>query len=77
MGGQARQLYSDANQMLDRFEQSQELTARGIVGMFAANRVGDDIEIYVDESCEHVSEVSHQLRQRTKKTKGANYFYRT
>jgi cobalamin-dependent methionine synthase I len=36
-----------------------------VVGLFPANRVGDDIEIYRDETRTHVLTVSHHLRQQT------------
>ncbi|EFL9520235.1 hypothetical protein HZ77_001260 [Escherichia coli] len=42
-------------------------------GLFPANRVGDDIEIYRDETRTHVINVSHHLRQQTEKTGFANY----
>lgn len=44
-----------------------------MVGLFPANRVGDDIEIYRDETRTHVINVSHHLRQQTEKTGFANY----
>ncbi|MDI8746307.1 sigma 54-interacting transcriptional regulator, partial [Salmonella enterica subsp. enterica serovar Montevideo] len=40
------------------------LNPRGVVGLFPANRVGDDIEIYRDETRTHVLTVSHHLRQQ-------------
>lgn len=43
------------------------LNPRGVVGLFPANRVGDDIEIYRDETRTHVINVSHHLRQQTEK----------
>ncbi len=46
---------------------------RGVVGLFPANRVGDDIEIYRDETRTHVLTVSHHLRQQTEKVGFANY----
>lgn len=44
-----------------------------MVGLFPANRVGDDIEIYRDETRTHVLTVSHHLRQQTEKVGFANY----
>lgn len=73
VGEQAQQLFTDANELLDRFEQSGEIIPRGVVGIFPANRVVDDIEIYTDETRRGVVGVSHQLRQQTEKPKGANY----
>ena len=44
VGEQAKSLFADANAMLDEFEQLR--TTLGVIGLFPANRVGDDIEIY-------------------------------
>lgn len=44
-----------------------------MVGLFPANRVGDDIEIYRDETRTHVLAVSRHLRQQTEKVGFANY----
>ena len=43
------------------------LTARGIVGFYPAHSVGDDIEIYTDESCEQVAATYYGLRQQVEK----------
>ncbi|MCC2614780.1 methionine synthase [Aestuariibacter halophilus] len=73
VGEQARHLFDDANAMLDRLCASGELKAKGVFGLFPANRVGDDIEIYADESRQAVVHRAHHLRQQTDKPKGANY----
>ncbi|MBC3765090.1 methionine synthase [Neptunicella marina] len=73
VGEEAKKLFADANAMLDRFETSNELIAKGVFGLFAANRVEDDIEIYRDDNRNDVLCVSHHLRQQTQKPKGANY----
>ena len=39
--------------MLDRIEREHWLTARGVVGIFPANGIGDDIEVYADEARTH------------------------
>ena len=46
-------LFADAKAMLDRIEREHWLTARGVVGIFPANGVGDDIEVYADEARTH------------------------
>ncbi|QCT19435.1 methionine synthase [Jejubacter calystegiae] len=73
VGVEALRLFNDANAMLDRLSVEGALTPRGVVGLFPANRVGDDIEIYRDESRTHVLAVSHHLRQQTEKVGFANY----
>ena len=67
VGEEAQRLFADANAMLDRLSADGSLTPRGVVGIFPANRVGDDIEIYQDESRSHVIAVSHHLRQQTER----------
>ncbi|YCH30256.1 methionine synthase [Erwinia sp. D4-22] len=73
VGEEAQRLFADANAMLDRLSAEGSLTPRGVVGLFPANRVGDDIEIYQDESRSQVIAVSHHLRQQTEKVGFANY----
>lgn len=73
VGEQARSLLADANEMLDNVIENGQLQAKGVVGLFPANRVGDDIEIYKDEDRTQVIGVAHHLRQQTLKEKFANY----
>ena len=49
-GEAARRLYDDAQAMLDTIIEERWLTANGVVGLFPANSVGDDIEVYLDET---------------------------
>lgn len=67
VGVEAQRLFKDANDMLDKLSAEKTLNPRGVVGLFPANRVGDDIEIYRDETRTHVINVSHHLRQQTEK----------
>jgi len=63
-GETARKLYDDAQRMLDRVVEERWLTANGVVGLFPANSVGDDIEVYLDESRGDPHAVLHHLRQQ-------------
>jgi 5-methyltetrahydrofolate--homocysteine methyltransferase len=63
-GETARKLYDDAQRMLDRVVDERWLTANGVVGLFPANSVGDDIEVYLDEQRTEPHVVLHQLRQQ-------------
>ena len=45
-GETARKLYADAQTMLDRIESERWLRPAGVIGLFPANSVGDDIEVY-------------------------------
>ncbi|EKQ0644152.1 methionine synthase [Salmonella enterica] len=73
VGVEAQRLFKDANDMLDKLSAEKLLNPRGVVGLFPANRVGDDIEIYRDATRTHVLTVSHHLRQQTEKVGFANY----
>ncbi|TMN33589.1 methionine synthase [Pseudoalteromonas sp. S2755] len=73
VGEEAQKLFHDANAMLDQLERDGSLQPLGVIGLFPANRVGDDIEIYKDESRSEVLVTSCQLRQQTEKTDFPNY----
>ena len=73
VGEEARRLFDDANRLLDEIERNGMMTANGVCGLFPANAIGDDIEVYTDESRTEVLTVLHGLRQQTKKPKGPNY----
>ena len=68
-GKEAKKLYEDAQELLDRIIENKELIARAVIGFFPANSVGyDDIEVYADDSRESVLTVIHTIRQQMKKT---------
>nr|WP_194709870.1 methionine synthase [Pantoea agglomerans] len=73
VGEEAQRLFADANAMLEKLSQQSLLKPRGVVGIFPANRVGDDIHLYSDERRDEILCVSHHLRQQTEKTDFANY----
>jgi 5-methyltetrahydrofolate--homocysteine methyltransferase len=67
-GQEARQLFIDANKMLDDIIAAKSLKANGIFGIFPANTVGhDDIEVYTDEQRKGLLTVFHTLRSQTPK----------
>ncbi|GJO01641.1 5-methyltetrahydrofolate--homocysteine methyltransferase MetH [Mycobacterium marinum] len=63
-GEAARKLYNDAQEMLDTLIREKWLTANGVIGFFPANAVGDDIEVYTDETRTEVLTTLHNLRQQ-------------
>ena len=63
-GETARKLYDDAQAMLDTMIKEKWLTANGVIGFFPANAVGDDIEVYTDETRTEVMTTLHNLRQQ-------------
>ncbi|MBE3665140.1 methionine synthase [Vibrio navarrensis] len=73
VGEEAQRLFKDANDWLDKIEQEGLMKASGMCALFPAASIGDDIEVYSDESRSQVVKVLHNLRQQTEKPKGANY----
>jgi len=63
-GVQARQIFTEANALLDVMIEKNLITARGVYGLFPANAVGDDVELYTDDKHEKVLERFHFLRQQ-------------
>jgi 5-methyltetrahydrofolate--homocysteine methyltransferase len=73
-GERARELFDDARCLLGRIVDERLLTARGVYGFFPVNSVGDDIELYTDESRTRVLTTLHTLRQQMEKSgEAVNY----
>jgi 5-methyltetrahydrofolate--homocysteine methyltransferase len=70
IGEAARKLYDDAQDMLDRLIKEKWLTANGVIGLFPANAVGDDIEVYTDERRTDVRVTLRNLRQQGEHREG-------
>ena len=71
VGESARKLYEEALEMLDRIVAERTLRARGVIGIFPANTIGeDDIEVYTDETRAGELSVIHTLRQQQKRPPG-------
>ncbi len=69
-GEEAQKLYDDANALLDKIIDQKLLKARAVLGLYPANTVGDDVELYTDDNREQVLTTFHMLRQQAKKRKG-------
>jgi 5-methyltetrahydrofolate--homocysteine methyltransferase len=67
VGEHARQVFAEGEKMLERCVAERWLQANGAVAFFPANSVGDDIELYTDETRSEVLITWHGLRQQTKK----------
>ena len=72
VGVEATKLFNDANALLKKIVAEKWITANAVIGIWPANSVGDDIEIYEDESRETVIAVNHNLRQQLKKAENAH-----
>ncbi|MCH8111186.1 MAG: methionine synthase, partial [Proteobacteria bacterium] len=66
----ARALFDDAKAMLEKIVAEKWLRARATVGFFAANAVGDDVELYAGDNRGEVCAVVHFLRQQMAKSDG-------
>ena len=63
-GAQARQLFTEANALLDRIIAEKLLSARAVYGFFEASATGDDVELYADSKHGTSLERFHFLRQQ-------------
>jgi 5-methyltetrahydrofolate--homocysteine methyltransferase len=72
VGQTARTLYQEAQAMLERIVQEQWLTANGIIGLYPAHSVGDDILVY-DETGAPLTTI-HCLRQQMERPPGRPNF---
>ncbi len=70
VGETARSVFADGQAMLDKIVKEKWLTANAVFGLYPANAVGDDIEIYADESRQQVQMVWHALRQQHERPSG-------
>jgi len=67
VGDAATKLFADAQEMLKQLISEKWISANGVVGIWPANAIGDDVELYTDESRTEVASVVHSLRQQSKK----------
>ncbi|MGA7341004.1 MAG: vitamin B12 dependent-methionine synthase activation domain-containing protein, partial [Terracidiphilus sp.] len=66
-GAQARQLFAEANVLLDRIVEENLIAARGVYGFFPANAAGDDVELYTNAGRTELLTRFHFLRQQANK----------
>ena len=73
-GEEATKLFADAQKMLAEFVANKSLKLQAVYGLFPANAVGDDVEIYTNGSRKHLRTTFHFLRQQIEKGDGTpNY----
>ncbi|RFA27038.1 methionine synthase [Alkalilimnicola ehrlichii] len=70
VGEHARKLLTDAKAMLKQIVAEKWLKARAVFGLFPANAVGDDVELYTDDTRSEVLTTLHHLRQQNEKPAG-------
>jgi 5-methyltetrahydrofolate--homocysteine methyltransferase len=64
VGAEARRLHADALALLKQMVRERWLTANAVVGFWPANAMGDDIELYTDQTRRQRLAVLHTLRQQ-------------
>jgi len=74
VGPTARSVFSDAQAMLQRVVSEKWLSANAVFGLFPANAVGDDIEIYAEESRNEQLMIWHNLRQQQERPAGKPHY---
>jgi 5-methyltetrahydrofolate--homocysteine methyltransferase len=70
VGSEASKVFDDAQRMLKQIIDERWLQANGVVGLWPANAVGDDLAIYTDETRTSILKTVHHLRQQNKKAEG-------
>ncbi len=70
VGVEAKKVYADGQAMLKKIITNRWLTANAVVGLYPAQRVGDDIVLYADETRQQSVMTWHGLRQQTVKPQG-------
>jgi 5-methyltetrahydrofolate--homocysteine methyltransferase len=73
-GLEAKKLYDEARILLNKIIADKSLQAKGVIGFWPANSVGDDIELYTDENRTQVYKTIHTLRQQSEKPKDEAYY---
>ncbi len=66
VGEEAKKVFADAQKMLKQIIDEKWLTAKGVYGIWPANTVGEDMEVYHPESGQLIK-ILHLLRQQNKK----------
>tara|TARA_B110000902_G_scaffold68668_1_gene81402 strand:- start:702 stop:2705 length:2004 start_codon:yes stop_codon:yes gene_type:complete len=67
VGEEAKKLFEEAQTMLKMIMDKKRLKLNGLIGFYPANTVGDDIEIYADETRGEKTHTFHTLRQQAEK----------
>lgn len=70
VGESASEVFRDAEAMLQKIVDEKWLKAKAVIGFWNANSVGDDVELYVDETRGEVIDTVHFIRQQMKKRSG-------
>ncbi len=67
VGVEATRVFADGQAMLKKLTEGRWLSASGVLALYPANSVGDDIEFYTDETRTQVAMTWYGMRQQTEK----------
>jgi 5-methyltetrahydrofolate--homocysteine methyltransferase len=67
IGPQARELFADAENLLDRIVAEEQFQARGVYGFWPANAIGDDVRLFSDAARAEQLATFYFLRQQIEK----------
>jgi len=67
LGARQKKLFDEANEMLQEFVKDKSLQMHAMIGIYRANSVGDDIEVYADEASSEAKCKFFCLRQQAEK----------
>jgi 5-methyltetrahydrofolate--homocysteine methyltransferase len=70
VGKEAKKLFADGNKMLEDIITNKRFSARAVAGFWPANSVGEDVEVYADETRAEQIATFHFLRQQRQKKEG-------
>src|SRR5437773_125226 len=70
IGKQARELFDDAQALLDHIVTKKRLIARGVHAFWPANSIGDDVDLYADDQRSKKVAAFYFLRQQMQKPPG-------
>lgn len=74
VGEEARKVFADGKEMLDKIISEKWLTAKAVIGLFPANSVNfDDIELYTDDSRTQLEMTTHHLRMQIERVGNDNF----
>ncbi|MGI6457488.1 MAG: methionine synthase [bacterium] len=73
-GQQARELYADAQRLVEQIVREERFHCRAVYGLWHANSIGDDVELYTDESRSQVIQRVHFLRQQMEKNNDSPFY---
>ncbi len=71
---EAEKLMNDSQKLLDRIVKDRLIWAKAVVGLFPANSIGDDVEVYTDDTRSEVRLTLNHLRQQHKRGDGKPNF---